>query len=44
MTKPLAHLSFVSITSGDVEASVKFYEENVGLTVADRIGDRVYLR
>jgi catechol 2,3-dioxygenase len=44
MTKPLAHLSFVSITSSNVEASVRFYEENVGLTVADRIGDRVYLR
>ncbi|UOR01877.1 VOC family protein [Leucobacter allii] len=40
----LSHLSYVAITTPDVEASVRFYEEQVGLTVVDRIGDRVYLR
>src|SRR5690625_1048377 len=44
MIKLLSHLSYVSITTPDVEASVKFYEEQVGLTVVDRIDDRVYLR
>src|SRR3954462_491461 len=44
MIKLLSHLSFVAITTPDVEASVKFYEEQVGLTVVDRIGDDVYLR
>jgi catechol 2,3-dioxygenase len=44
MIKLLSHLSYVAITSPDVEASVRFYEEQVGLTVADRIGDSVYLR
>jgi catechol 2,3-dioxygenase len=44
MIKLLSHLSFVAITSPDVEASVRFYEEQVGLTVVDRVGDAVYLR
>ena len=44
MIKLLSHLSYVAITSPDVEASVRFYEEQVGLTVTDRIGDDVYLR
>ncbi|WP_375387058.1 VOC family protein [uncultured Amnibacterium sp.] len=44
MIKLLSHLSFVAITAPDVEASVKFYEDQVGLTVVDRIGDDVYLR
>ncbi len=44
MIKLLSHLSFVAITAPDVDASVKFYEEHVGLTVVDRIGDDVYLR
>ena len=44
MIKLLSHLSFVAITTPDVEKSVKFYEEQVGLTVVDRIGDDVYLR
>src|ERR1700712_1070259 len=44
MIKLLSHLSFVAITTPDVEASVRFYEEQVGLTVIDRIGDDVYLR
>lgn len=44
MIKLLAHLSFVTITSPDVDASVKFYEDHVGLTVVDRTDDAVYLR
>lgn len=44
MIKLLSHLSFVAITTPDVEASVRFYEEQVGLTVVDRIGEDVYLR
>ncbi|MGP6176294.1 VOC family protein [Microbacterium sp. A196] len=44
MIKLLSHLSYVAITTPDVEASVKFYEEQVGLTVVDRIGGAVYLR
>ncbi|MGO4691254.1 VOC family protein [Glaciibacter sp. 2TAF33] len=44
MIKLLSHLSYVEITSPDVEASVKFYEEQVGLTVVDRVDGAVYLR
>ncbi|HEY8590495.1 MAG TPA: VOC family protein [Naasia sp.] len=44
MIKLLSHLSYVAITTPDVEASVKFYEEQVGLTVVDRIDGAVYLR
>ena len=44
MIKLLSHLSYVAITSPDVEASVKFYEEQVGLTVVDRVDGSVYLR
>ena len=44
MIKLLSHLSYVEITSPDVEASVKFYEEQVGLTVVDRIDGSAYLR
>lgn len=44
MIKLLSHLSFIALTSPDVEASVRFYEEQVGLTVTDRIGPDVYLR
>lgn len=44
MTHLLSHLSYVAIISDDVEASVEFYEQQVGLSVVDRIGDRVYLR
>ncbi|PPG92775.1 MULTISPECIES: VOC family protein [unclassified Rathayibacter] len=44
MIKLLSHLSFVTITAPDVEASVRFYEEQVGLTVVDRTDDAVYLR
>src|SRR6478735_8154806 len=44
MIKLLSHLSYVSITSPDVEASVDFYVNQVGLTVVDRIDGAVYLR
>ena len=44
MIKLLSHLSYVEITSPDVEASVAFYEQHVGLTVVDRIDGKVYLR
>ncbi len=42
--KLLSHLSYVAVTSPDVEASVAFYEQQVGLTVVDRIDGSVYLR
>ena len=44
MIKLLSHLSYVSITTPNVEASVDFYEQQVGMEVVDRIDDRVYLR
>jgi len=44
MTHLLSHLSYVAITSNDVEASVEFYEQQVGLTVVDRVDGNVYLR
>ena len=44
MIKLLSHLSYIAVTSPDVEASVKFYEEQVGLTVADRVDGTVYMR
>ncbi|MGY4857328.1 VOC family protein [Cryobacterium sp. AP23] len=44
MIKLLSHLSFVTITSPDVEASVRFYEDHVGLSVVDRLDGAVYLR
>lgn len=44
MIKLLSHLSYVAITTPDVEASVAFYEQQVGLKVVDRRDDAVYLR
>ncbi|MDQ4138683.1 MAG: VOC family protein [Actinomycetota bacterium] len=44
MIKLLSHLSYVAITSPDVEASVEFYVNQVGLTEVDRIDGAVYLR
>jgi len=41
MIKLLSHLSYVAITSPDVEASVKFYEEQVGLKPAREEGGGV---
>lgn len=44
MIKLLSHLSFVAVTTPDVEASARFYEQQVGLQVVDRIDGKVYLR
>lgn len=44
MSHLLSHLSYVAIISNDVEASVQFYEQQVGLTVVDRVDGNVYLR
>src|SRR6187401_855641 len=44
MIKLLSHLAYVEITSPDVEASVDFYVNQVGLTVVDRVDGAVYLR
>lgn len=44
MIKLLSHLSYVAITTPDVEASVEFYKTQVGLTEVAREDDRVYLR
>ncbi|WP_417564640.1 VOC family protein [Microbacterium sp.] len=44
MSTLLSHLSYIAVTSPDVEASVRFYEEQVGLTVVDRVDGSVYLR
>ena len=40
----LSHLSHVEIATPDVEASVVFYEERLGLRVVGRDGGKVYLR
>ncbi|MBN9155646.1 MAG: VOC family protein [Microbacterium sp.] len=40
----LSHLSYVAITSPDVEASVEFYKNQVGLIEVDRVDGAVYLR
>ncbi len=44
MIKLLSHLSFVAITTPDLEASVDFYVNQVGLIEVGREDDRVYLR
>jgi catechol 2,3-dioxygenase len=44
MIKLLSHLSYVAITTPDVEASVEFYKTQVGLTEVGREDGRVYLR
>ena len=44
MIKLLSHLSYVAITSPDVEASVEFYTTQVGLTEVARENGNVYLR
>ena len=40
----LSHLSYVALTTPDVEASVDFYVNHVGLTEVAREDGRVYLR
>lgn len=44
MIKLLSHLSYLEIAAPDVEASVRFYEEQVGLRVQSRANGKVYLR
>lgn len=44
MIKLLSHLSYVAITTPDVEASVEFYKTQVGLTEVAREDGKVYLR
>ncbi|MBF4635309.1 VOC family protein [Agreia pratensis] len=44
MIKLLSHLSYVAITTPDVEASVDFYTNQVGLTEVARENGNVYLR
>lgn len=44
MIKLLSHLSYVALTTPDVEASVEFYVKKVGLTEVAREEGRVYLR
>jgi catechol 2,3-dioxygenase len=44
MIKLLSHLSFVAVTTPDLEASVEFYTSVVGLTEVGREDGRVYLR
>lgn len=44
MIAPLSHLSYVALTTPDVEASVSFYVDRVGLTEVGRDEDGVYLR
>lgn len=44
MTNLLSHLSYVALTTPDVEASVDFYVNTVGLTEVAREDGKVYLR
>lgn len=44
MIKLLSHLSYVAITTPDVEASVEFYKTQVGLSEVARQNGNVYLR
>ena len=44
MTTLLSHLSYIALTTPDVEASVDFYVNKVGLTEVAREDGKVYLR
>lgn len=44
MSKYLSHFSHIEIYATDVDESVRFYEDEIGLRVIDRDGDRVFLR
>ncbi|HEY5223044.1 MAG TPA: VOC family protein [Microbacteriaceae bacterium] len=44
MIKLLNQLTHVRLAAPDVEASVRFYEEQIGMRVTDRTDDAVYLR
>ena len=41
---PLSHLAHLEITTPDVEASARFYEEKFGMRIIDRVAGNVYLR
>ena len=41
---PLSHLAHLEITTPDVEASARFYEEKFGMRIIDRVDGNVYLR
>ena len=44
METPLSHLAHLEITTPDVDASARFYEENFGMRIIDRVDGNVYLR
>lgn len=44
MEKLLAHLAHLEISSTDLDASAKFYEDHFGMRIVDREPDAVYLR
>ena len=44
MNKLLAHVAHIEIYATDMDESVKYYEEEVGLRVTRRENDKVYLR
>lgn len=44
MIKLLSHLSHIEIYALDLDASVRYYEDQVGLRVVERTEDKVYLR
>jgi len=44
MITPLAHLSYVALSTTDVDRSVDFYVNTLGLTEVDRVDGRAYLR
>lgn len=44
MSKYLSQLTHIEIYATDLEESVDFYEDKIGLRVIDRDGDRVFLR
>ncbi|CAN5246222.1 catechol 2,3-dioxygenase [soil metagenome] len=44
MVSLLAHIGHLEITTPDVDASVSFYKERLGLSETERVGDSVYLR
>ncbi|MEN8585061.1 VOC family protein [Burkholderia sp. RS01] len=44
METPLSHLAHLEITTPDVEASARFYEEKFGMRIIDRVDGNVYLR
>lgn len=41
---PLSHLAHLEITTPDVEASARFYEQKFGMRIIDRVDGNIYLR